>query len=98
MSQGPIVCSLSEGDAKQRLVEWRQFLSESVIDIHRSELVARLRLRDGDRVILTAVDLARRERACCAFLGFALELHPQETWLEVVAPNGAASTLRLLHR
>jgi hypothetical protein len=55
-----------------------------------------MKLNDGDDVILTAVDLARREKDCCAFFDFRLELLPDAIWLEVGAPDEAASLLDAL--
>jgi len=67
-----------------------------VAEFIRSDTTVRMRLIGGDAVILSAVDLARREKDCCAFFEFRLELLPDAIWLEVGAPLEAASLLDAL--
>jgi hypothetical protein len=93
MTQIPIACTLSEADRMNRGDEWHQFLAANVVESIRSDSSVRLRLADGDDVITTAVNLARREKSCCAFFEFNLELLPDEVWLRVEAPPEAASIL-----
>jgi hypothetical protein len=90
MAQIPIACTLSADDQTTRGDEWRRFLDANVTEVIRTESSARLRLLDGDAVILAAADLARREKECCAFFEFRLELLPDAVWLEVGAPAEAA--------
>jgi hypothetical protein len=92
----PIVCTLTAEDRSARGDEWRQFLSSNVVTIKRRGPTAKLLLKPGDDVILTAVDLARREKDCCAFFGFHLELLAEEVWLEVEVPVDAAEILDAL--
>jgi hypothetical protein len=40
-----------------------------------------------------AVDLARREKACCAFFEFAIEVEEDASWLSVTVPPDAADAL-----
>ena len=96
MTQIPIACTLSEDDQMTRGDEWRRFLDANVIEVIRSESSARLRLLDSDAVILAAVDLSRREKECCAFFEFRLELLPDAVWLEVAAPAEAANLVDAL--
>jgi hypothetical protein len=93
MTQIPITCTLSAADKTTRGDEWRRFLTTNVAEFVRSDSSVRLRLSGGDDVILTAVDLAQREKDCCAFFEFHLELLPDAIWLEVGAPDEAASLL-----
>jgi hypothetical protein len=93
VTQIPIACTLTAAEQLNRGDEWRQFLVEHVVEIDRSESSARLRLAHGDNVILIAVDLARREKACCAFFEFGLELLPDAIWLRVETPPEAATIL-----
>jgi MerR family copper efflux transcriptional regulator len=89
----PIACTLSVDDAAARGKEWRRFVAGSAVDIERRGTSARLRLRDGDEALLGAADLARREKACCAFFEFRLTLLPEGIWLEVDGPAEAAPVL-----
>jgi hypothetical protein len=93
MTQIPIACTLSATEKSDRGDEWNQFLVANVVETVRTESAARLRLRDGNEVIISAVDLARREKACCAFFEFELELRPEEVWLRVEAPPEASAIL-----
>ena len=96
MTEIPITCTLSAADKSSRGDEWRRFLAVNVAQFVRSDTAVRMKLNDGDDVILTAVDLARREKDCCAFFDFRLELLPDAIWLEVGAPDEAASLLDAL--
>ncbi len=96
MTQIPIACTLSSVNRTTRGDEWRQFLDSSVVEVVRSHTSARLRLIGGEDVILTAVDLARREKACCEFFEFRLELLADVVWLEVDAPVEASTLLDAL--
>jgi hypothetical protein len=96
MTEIPIACTLSGTDRTTRGDEWRQFLVTYVVEVTRIESSARLRLKDGDDVLLTAVDLARREKECCAFFEFSLELLPDAVWLDVRVPAEATTMLDAL--
>jgi hypothetical protein len=89
----PIACTLSATERVDRGDEWRQFLTTNVVEVIRFDSAARLRLHHGNDVIVAAVNLARREMACCAFFEFALELEPDSVWLRVEAPPEAATVL-----
>jgi hypothetical protein len=88
-----IACSLPSDETTDRISEWRELLRERVTEVGREGTVARLRLRDDDESLLIAADLARREKACCAFFGFHLSLLPEAIWLEVEAPPEASQIL-----
>jgi MerR family transcriptional regulator, copper efflux regulator len=96
VTQIPIACTLSAADKTTRGDEWRQFFVDNVEESVRSETSVRLRLKNGDDVILNAVDLARREKDCCAFFEFRLELLPDVVWLEIGVPADAAAILDAL--
>jgi hypothetical protein len=93
VTQIPIACTLSAADKSTRGDEWRQFFALNVAEVVRAETSLRLRLKSGDDVILRSVDLARREKDCCAFFEFRLELLSDEVWLEIGAPAEAAAIL-----
>lgn len=93
MTRVPITCTLTADDTTTRVDEWRQLLESSVVEVMRTDTSARLVLMGGDDAILAAIDLARREKACCAFFEFRLVLLPDAVWLEVEAPPEAAAIL-----
>lgn len=93
MTKIPVACTLSAGGAVDRVGEWRAFLQASVEAVERQPTVARLLLRPGDDVVLGALDLARREKACCGFFDFRVVPLPESTWLEVEVPADAAAVL-----
>jgi len=94
----PVACTLSADDASARGDEWRRFVASCVVEVERTETGARLRLHDDDDAVLIAADLARREKACCAFFDFRLALVPEGVWLEVDGPAEAAPVLDELLR
>jgi hypothetical protein len=96
VTQIPIACTLTASEKTARGDEWQRFLATSVSKSIRTETSVRMRLIDGDDVILKAVDLARREKDCCAFFEFHLDVLPDAVWLEMAAPIEAASLLDTL--
>ncbi len=93
MTQIPIACTLSATEKTTRSDEWRQFLATNVVEFIRTDTSVRMKLNGGDNVVLKTVDLARREKDCCAFFEFRLDLLPDSIWLEVGAPAEAAHLL-----
>ncbi|MGH9295629.1 MAG: hypothetical protein ACRD0B_09885 [Acidimicrobiales bacterium] len=93
MARVPIACSLTAGDAEERVAEWRQLLERHVSEVARTDRLARLRLAEGDGPLVAATDLARREKACCPFLELRLVIYPEAVWLEVEAPDYDAAVL-----
>ena len=98
MSEVPIACSLSQGELADRVDEWQEFFALHVDAAHHEDNVLRLRLRDGDRdgddvALLAAVSLAAREKACCPFFSFAVDVEVTERWLRVTVPDGAGEVL-----
>lgn len=93
MARVPIACALNVDTADARVEEWRRFLDARVVEVERLETAARLRLEGCEETTLVAIDLARREKACCPFFEFRLLLLPDSIWLEIEAPDEAASVL-----
>ena len=93
MTQIPIACTLLAADRTTRSNEWRGFVADNVSEVVRSESSVRMRLKGGDGVIVSAVDLARREKDCCAFFEFRLELLPGAIWLDIAGPDEAGPIL-----
>ncbi len=90
----PIACTLSPGEASDRVEEWRRFLGSSVEASERtSARQLRLRLNPSSDVLVDAVDLAQREKACCAFFEFSIQIERDAQWLVVGVPTEASSIL-----
>ena len=96
MTQTPIACTLNATERADRGDEWRAFFNANVVEVIRTDTLARLRLKDGDDVIVAAVDLSRREKYCCAFFDFHFEILPDAVWLEVGAPDEAVEMIDAL--
>jgi hypothetical protein len=93
--QIPVACTLDAADRLERGDEWRDFHREVVVERDRVA-PERLRLRLDPRLddaAARAIDLARREKACCGFFEFSLVILAEETWLEVAVPATASGVL-----
>ena len=53
----------------------------------------RLALKPGDTTLLRAVDLAAREKACCAFFSFGIEIEADSRTLVMGVPAEATEAL-----
>jgi hypothetical protein len=92
--QVPIACTLTASAADARIEEWRQFLAGSTSAAERtSDQRLRVRLADTDHALTGAVDLARREKACCAFFEFSIDVEADASWLSIVVPSDASAAL-----
>ncbi len=93
----PVACTLSQEDASSRLAEWHDFLHRAVdLSERPAEGRLRLRLEPPSENLLAAVDLARREKACCAFFEFSIEVRSDANWLVVTVPTDASASLDAL--
>jgi hypothetical protein len=92
--QIPVACTLGAEDAASRVEEWRQFLTNSILsaDPVGPELL-RLRLEPSADTLVAAVDLAKREKSCCRFFEFSIDVREDACWLVVGVPQDAASVL-----
>jgi hypothetical protein len=90
----PIACTLTSQSAAARLEEWRSFFAQSIDVAERIDDVhLRVRLNGSTEDLEAAVDLARREKACCAFFVFSIEVEADASWLSVTVPPDAAEIL-----
>jgi len=92
----PVACTLEADAAGDRVGEWRTFLATRVLEVRRDDpAVARLRLAAdrADETLLVAADLAQREKACCAFFRFSVDLEVDSRWLRVEVPADAVGVL-----
>lgn len=84
-----IACSLTDGEMRERLADWRQVLAGA--DRGRVPGGVRLTVPSGRAAALAALVIA--EQRCCPFLGFRLEFAGADVRLEVSAPSGASDLL-----
>jgi hypothetical protein len=92
--QVPLACTLTATSAGERIEEWRRFLAHCTSAVEWfSERHLRLRLEDMNQALLDAVDLARREKACCQFFEFSIEIDADASWLSVRVPPDALGIL-----
>jgi hypothetical protein len=90
----PIACRLAEPAARAQLEEWRDLLAETAISTTRvspSELA--FRLRDDLPQLNAVVRLAQREKVCCPFFDFAIQIESDAVSLRVSVPDDAVSVL-----
>ncbi len=85
----PIACSLTATEAGDRMDEWRSFVAAHVDARAADDAGIRLRLRPGDDALLAAADLAEREKACCPFFTFAVEIDADGRHLRISGPPEA---------
>jgi arsenate reductase len=90
----PIACTLTSESAAARLEEWRHFFADSTGAVEQlSDMHVRVRLTNSTQAVQAAVDLAQREKACCAFFEFSIEVEADASWLSVKVPPDAVDTL-----
>jgi hypothetical protein len=91
-----VACTLEAGDLPARVAEWQAFYRSSVTATEAGPEDARrlrLRLEPSDATLAAAASLSQREKQCCAFFDFAVELESDGRWLTVAVPAGAEATL-----
>lgn len=90
----PIACTLTPDAAGERIEEWRRFLARSITAAERiDDRQLRLQLDAATSVLEEVVDLCQREKACCSFFAFSIELEADSSWLTVQVPPEASSFL-----
>ena len=90
----PIACTLDAGAATDRMDEWRHTLRTSVMAVTRTAPGRiELRLVDGPTAAGRLVDLARREKACCRFFTFTVEIDAEGATMVVEVPGDAVAVL-----
>lgn len=90
-ADAPIACTLETGEFKERLDWIAELNREALLDTRREglRLVLTYRPDHAERVR----EMVRRERQCCAFLGFDLKEEEDNLTLAIDAPGGAADAL-----
>lgn len=95
----PLACSLSQQAALGQLDEWRQVASDPAVEVTRPS-PTRLEFRLSDRLdqVGGLVGLARREKACCPFFDFSLDIASDSVTLVVSVPEDGVPLLDELSR
>jgi hypothetical protein len=90
----PIACTLTSEAATVRISEWRRFLANSTDAVERAnDQRLRIRLNASAKILVDAVDLARREKVCCPFFKFSIEIEEESSWLTIEVPPDATKVL-----
>ena len=87
------VGSLNADEVVHRLGEWKAVLSRVVgsVDYHQNRAI--LTVLGGSEPMLAITDLAEREKACCPFFLFSIEVDGAETRLYIDVPTEAELVL-----
>lgn len=90
-----IACTLPPNEMRDRLEALGTILGTHLLDLDREGDRLRVVIGRGDRTDLDAqvVAWAQEEKACCGFLGFAVDSEPDAVTIEITAPAGAGPTL-----
>lgn len=90
-----IACTLPPNDASDRLRALQAIVGDQLEEVGRLGGRLSLRINRAGRTDLeTQVTAwAAEEKACCAFLGFAVGSEPEAVTIEISAPVGAEPTL-----
>ena len=89
----PVVCDMTGATdtLAERLGEYRRLFAQALLGRSRTPDSIRFRFRAGPGVEDWVRDLARREKACCAFFDFTVDADSQEVrWEARVADDEAA--------
>jgi hypothetical protein len=90
-----IACTLPLNEAGDRLVALQTIIGDRLDHVVRDGSRLRVRIERAGTVDLNAevIAWAEAEKACCAFLGFAIESEPDAVTIEISAPSAAEPTL-----
>ncbi len=89
----PIACTLTPTDAADRVGEWREFFRECVLAASLGTQELRLTLAPNDAALTRAADLSAREKQCCAFFSFSIDIEPSNRVLVISVPAEAGAVL-----
>src|SRR5262245_351704 len=89
----PIACTLDAEAQRQRGREFEDLARAALLERRRLEGALRLRYRRSEGVEAAVRDLVARERQCCSFLRFELNVAGDEIHLSISGPPEAAPIL-----
>lgn len=95
----PLACSLTEQAARGQLDQWRRLASDPAVEVARPS-PTRLEFTRNDDLdrVGAMVGLAQREKACCPFFDFSLDIAAGSVTLVVSVPDEGAPLLDQLCR
>lgn len=86
-SPAPIACTLEPLSQKERLEEIAALMREGLADLRQADLRLELDFRAAVRARVER--MVEQERACCAFLDFAVSDHGDVVCVTIIAPEAA---------
>ena len=88
----PIVCDMSSAvdTPAERLETYAALFAEALVGRERTEDGIRFRFADRPGVHARVLDLAVKEKACCPFFTFAVDVHGEEVWWDASVGADAA--------
>jgi hypothetical protein len=90
----PIACRLEDGQARDQLEAWRVLLDHPTVTARRiSPTEAVIGVTEGLELLPDLVRLAQREKACCPFFDFRLEIEADRIDLVMSVPADGAFVL-----
>ena len=89
----PIACNLDARALAGRVEEWRALVASSVVAVDAEPTSIHLALKPSESALVTAVDLAQREKQCCPFFDVALEIGEGQRTLSLRVPEGAEEAM-----
>jgi hypothetical protein len=90
-----LTCSLSEEEIAKTGSLLATMAGYSIAPPQRTANGYSLRLAASEDARVALSEFVRRDKECCAFLEFEVAEHPDQVWLEVSGPPGAAELLDL---
>ena len=96
MKDPPVICSLPDGELKERQANLLRKIMERVLETKPLDSGYAFRFAVDDVLLSELVAVINAERKCCAFLKFKLEVFPAEglVWLEITGPEETKEFLR----
>jgi hypothetical protein len=86
----PIACSLAGRDFRERLAWIAALTRDALRSYDRENLV--LNLQYAPEAASCVREMVRKEQACCSFLTFEMQEHPDEVRLTIRAPEDARAS------
>ena len=90
MEPQPIACTLSEEALKERKSTTLEQLFGQAKEVQQLPAGYRFRFEASDQVLMSIMEMITKERKCCTFLDFRLDISAAEgpVWLSLEGPEG----------